>query len=102
MDIAMTLAHSINYLYLAVYMLTGIAGLVGAVLVLTTREDAFAAADRQPKGVWAGLLAVSAAVLLLPLPGLTFLTWVGAVVIGIYWFDVRPQIKNILNGNYGW
>ena len=28
--------------------------------------------------------------------------WFGAVAIGIYWFDVKPQIDGILNGNYGY
>lgn len=101
MDI-FVLYNVVSTLYFAVFALTGVAGLVGAVLVLMTREDAFRAGDRQPKAVWAALLLVSAIVLLLPIPGLNFLTWVGAVVIGIYWFDVRPQLRNIINGNYGW
>ena len=97
-----TFFMAVNFLYMAVFMLTGLAGLVGTALVLFTREDAFGAADRQPKTVWAAMLALSSIVLLIPLPGLTFLTWVGAVVIGIYWFDVRPQLRDIINGNYSW
>ena len=31
-----------------------------------------------------------------------FIAWFGAVAIGIYFFDVRPQIQRILNGDYGW
>ena len=34
--------------------------------------------------------------------GLPFIAWFGAVAIGIYYFDIRPQIKNILEGNGGW
>lgn len=77
----------------------GIAGIVGAVSVATTRPDAFDAAGRQSKGVWTAILAVSAVACLLRLP---LISWFAAVAIGIYYFDVRPQIKNILDGNYGW
>lgn len=31
-----------------------------------------------------------------------FLSWAGIVAIGVYWFDVRPHLKSIVNGNYGW
>ena len=31
-----------------------------------------------------------------------FLSWAGMVAIGVYWFDVRPHLKSILNGNYSW
>lgn len=77
----------------------GVAGVLGAVLAATTRADAYDAAGRQSKMVWAAILGVSAVACLLPLP---LISWFGAVAIGIYFFDVRPQIQNILNGNYGW
>ncbi|NJJ04850.1 MULTISPECIES: DUF2516 family protein [Corynebacterium] len=77
----------------------GIAGLVAAGLVATTRPDAFEAAGRQSKGAWIGILALSAVACMLGLP---FIAWFGAVAIGIYYFDIRPQIKNILEGNGGW
>lgn len=79
--------------------LVGIAGVVGAVMAATTRPDAYDAAGRQSKMAWAAILGVSAVACLLPLP---LVSWFGAVAIGIYFFDVRPQIQNILNGNYGW
>ena len=28
--------------------------------------------------------------------------WFGAVAIGVYWLDVKPQLDNILRGNYGY
>ncbi|HJE12090.1 MAG TPA: DUF2516 family protein, partial [Corynebacterium glutamicum] len=30
------------------------------------------------------------------------LPWVAIIMIGLYWFDVRPQIKSILEGAGGW
>lgn len=83
----------------AIYVAIAIAGVVGAVLAASVRDDAYDAAGRQGKWIWVGILAVSALVTYTRFP---FLSWVGMVAIGIYWFDVRPQIKDILQGNYGW
>ena len=80
-------------------LVVGIAGIVAAVMAATTRADAFEAANRQSKGAWEGILALSAVACLLRFP---FIAWFGAVAIGIYFFDVRPQIQRILNGDYGW
>lgn len=85
------------YVERALYVLVGIAGVVGAVLAATTRPDAFDAAGRQSKGAWVAILAVSAGALLFQLP---FIAWFAAVAVGIFFFDVRPQINNILRGNY--
>ena len=63
------------------------------------REDAFRAGDRQGKWVWVGLLAGSAVAMG---TGLAFLSWIGAVITGVYWFDVRPQLKAIINGDYSY
>ena len=27
---------------------------------------------------------------------------IGAVITGVYWFDVRPQLKAIINGDYSY
>lgn len=85
------------YVERALYVLAGIAGAAGAVLAATTRPDAFEAAGRQSKSAWVAILAVSAIALLLRLP---FIAWFAAVAVGIYYFDVRPQINNLLRGNY--
>jgi len=87
--------------YLDVYILRilTLTAIVGAVLAATTREDAFRAGDRQGKWVWVGLLAGSAVAMA---TGMTFLSWIGAVITGVYWFDVRPQLKAIINGDYSY
>lgn len=90
----------------AIPFLVGIMALVGAVLVITTRPDAFDAADRKSRNIWAGLLVGAAIFLLLPWLGWMMLgiPLIAAMVItGVYWLDVRPQIKDILanaQGNY--
>lgn len=86
-------------LELLLFLAIALAGLVGAVLAATTRDDAYDAADRQGKWVWTGILVLSSVVVATKMP---FLSWIGMVVIGLYFFDVRPQIKDILHGNYGW
>lgn len=77
----------------------GLAGIAAAVMVGMTRSDAFEAAGRQSKGVWLGILVIASIAAALGLP---FIAWIGAVAIGIYYFDVRPQIADILDGNGGW
>ncbi|MFC5089081.1 DUF2516 family protein [Corynebacterium aquatimens] len=79
--------------------LVGVCGIVGAVQVGLTRADAFPAADRMPKVGWVALLLIASLACLSMRP---FFGIIGAVVIGIYFFDVRPHLKNILSGNYGW
>lgn len=88
-----------RYLEWALYALISLFGIVGAVLAATTRDDAYDAAGRQGKWAWTGILVLSAIVVFTRMP---FLSWIGMVAIGLYWFDVRPQIKDILQGNYGW
>ncbi len=80
-------------------MAVSLFALIGAVLAAMTREDAFRAGDRQNKWVWVGLLVGSALVMNLPLP---FVSWIGAIITGVYWFDVRPQLKAIINGDYSY
>lgn len=83
-----------------VFIAVGVAGLVGAVMVARTREDAFTAGDRQPKNVWLALMVGASLVCFFP--ALMILSIIGCVIIGVYWCDVRPQLKDITEGNAGW
>ncbi|OUJ21880.1 DUF2516 family protein [Corynebacterium kefirresidentii] len=96
MYLLLEIAYSLDAYILRILALTAI---IGAVLAATTREDAFRAGDRQGKWVWVGLLAGSAVAMA---TGLAFLSWIGAVITGVYWFDVRPQLKAIINGDYSY
>lgn len=87
------------YLVRGVDVLVGMAGLVGAVIAGMTRPDAYSAADRMSKWAWVAMLAGSTVVVVTAMP---MLNWIGMVIIGIYWFDVYPQIKSILGNSYGW
>ena len=87
-------------------MIVALASVAGLVIVLTTRADAFDAADRKSKGVWAAMLGGSAAFLAFPMIGWMMLgipIIASLVITGIYWLDVRPQIRGILdNAQGGW
>ncbi|MCT2187960.1 DUF2516 family protein [Corynebacterium kefirresidentii] len=96
MYLLLEIAYSLDAYILRILALTAI---IGAILAATTREDAFRAGDRQGKWVWVGLLAGSAVAMA---TGLAFLSWIGAVITGVYWFDVRPQLKAIINGDYSY
>ncbi|WP_408918750.1 DUF2516 family protein [Corynebacterium kefirresidentii] len=96
MYLLLEIAYSLDAYLLRILALTAI---IGAILAATTREDAFRAGDRQGKWVWVGLLAGSAVAMA---TGLAFLSWIGAVITGVYWFDVRPQLKAIINGDYSY
>ena len=82
-----------------IFQILTLTAIVGAVLAASTREDAFRAGDRQGKWVWVGLLAGSAVAMA---TGMLFLSWIGTVITGVYWFDVRPQLKAIINGDYSY
>ena len=82
-----------------IFRILTLTAIVGAVLAAVTREDAFRAGDRQGKWVWVGLLAGSAVAMA---TGMPFLSWIGTVITGVYWFDVRPQLKAIINGDYSY
>lgn len=88
---------ALNLALKVIYAAIALGGLIGAITALTTRDDAFTAGDRYPKFAWVGMLLAAAAAVAV---GMSFLSWVGIVIVGVYWFDVRPQIKDILSGNY--
>lgn len=94
----MTLLLAYQNIEYILYLAIALAGVVGAILAATTRDDAYDAGDRQGKWVWVALLAGSALMVALRFP---FLSWAGMVVIGVYWFDVRPQLRSLLS-NSGW
>lgn len=81
------------------FALIALTGVVGAFFAATTRDDAYQAADRQTKWIWVAILVGSAFVVITRVP---FLSWAGMVAIGVYWFDVRPHLKSLISGSYGW
>lgn len=87
------------FIRLGLFVIVGMFGVIGAISAAMTREDAFTAADRQHKWIWVGILVLSAFLLITAVP---FLSWIGLVIIGLYWWDVRPQLRDLLSGQAGW
>lgn len=85
------------YLQYALFLAVAIAGFFGAFTAATMRDDAYEAANRHSKWMWVGILVASGLVCLTPMP---LLPWIGAIAIGLYWFDVRPHLQSILRGDY--
>lgn len=82
------------------YLGVGIAGIVGLIMVAMTRPDAFPAADRQSKGTWLALMA-GASVACLIGSYVPMLAIAGVVIVGLYWWDLRPQLRDLLGGAQG-
>ena len=70
----------------------------GAVQFAVTRDDAFTVIDRS-KQTWVMLLAGSAVALLLNIfiLGIPFIWIVVPVILGVYWQDVRPAVRDLLS-----
>lgn len=72
------------------------------VLVALTREDAFTVIDREKKN-WLMLTGGAAALALLSafVPTASMFWVIACVIVGIYWQDVRPAIKDVLDNTGG-
>ena len=80
-----------------------IAGVFAAVDAATRRSDAFAAADKQTKGTWAGITIACAVVLGLSVFGGAFapqsLLWLAGLTGSlVYLLDVRPRLREVQRG----
>lgn len=101
MDVVLqSLSYLLYGLNLAVIVATVGLALVGLVQVAITRSDAFSVLDRQQQNWLLLLVGALAATGLSLFAGLQMLWIIGAVIVGIYWTDVRPSIKDVL-GNAG-
>ncbi len=80
-----------------------ITGIFAAGDAATRRSDAFAAADKQTKGTWAGITVASAVVLGLAFFGGAFapqsLLWLAGLTGSlVYLLDVRPRLREVQRG----
>jgi hypothetical protein len=80
-----------------------IAGVFAAVDAATRRSDAFAAADKQTKGTWAGITVACAVVLGLAVFRGAFapqsLLWLAGLTGSlVYLLDVRPRLREVQRG----
>ena len=80
-----------------------VTGVFAAVDAASRRSDAFAAADKQTKGTWAGITVACAIVLGLAFFGGAFLPqgllWLAALTGSlVYLLDVRPRLREVQRG----
>jgi hypothetical protein len=78
-------------------------GVFAAVDAVSRRSDAFAAADKQTKGTWAGITVACAVALGLGFFGGAFapqsLLWLAGLTGSlVYLLDVRPRLREVQRG----
>ena len=101
MDFVSALGMTQEIVILTLSVVAGLAGLVTVVHAAVHRPDAFAAVDRQSKGFWVGVLALSTVFLAVfgvaggvsPIIGMICLS--GLVAVIVYLVDVRPKVDEI-------
>lgn len=87
--------RALNYLQIGFLVLVVAAAVWGAVQVAMTRDDAFTVIDRSKQN-WLLLLGGTAVGVLVLGPFLSFIWIAGAVIVGVYWQDIRPAIRDVL------
>ncbi|WP_426705889.1 DUF2516 family protein [Corynebacterium auriscanis] len=94
------IAAGIRWIYLVIIAIVLILSIVGLVTAAGTREDAFTVIDRQKQN-WLMLMGGATALSVLALFVNFDMLWIiAAVIVGIYWQDVRPGVNDAL-GNAG-
>lgn len=86
---------------LAVMLVVVVAAVWGAVQVAMTRDDAFMVIDRSKQN-WLLLLGGAGLVVLLLGPRIAMVWIAGAVIVGVYWQDMRPAIRDVLDNSSDW
>jgi hypothetical protein len=90
-----------NTALILIILVIEVAALINCV---TRRKDAFPAVGNATKAMWvlmnAGAIAWTALIYLSPLG--TWWAVLGVIISAIYLLDVRPAIRDALNGRGGW
>lgn len=100
-QILQAVAVALNFVNLGIALLIVALGLAGLIQVSTTRDDAFTVIDRKKQN-WMMLNGGAAVAGLFGIIETGFPLWIiGAVIVGVYWQDVRPAIKDVLDNASG-
>ena len=100
MTVISLLVYGFVWLNRAIIFAIAVLAIAGLISVLRTRDDAFTVIDRQKQN-WLLLTGGATALSLLCLWVRVEMLWIiAAVIVGIYWQDVRPSLKDVL-GNAG-
>ncbi|HNP56551.1 MAG TPA: DUF2516 family protein [Gordonia sp. (in: high G+C Gram-positive bacteria)] len=101
MDFVSALGTTQEIVILLLGAAAGLAGVLSLVHAALTRPDAFTAVDRQTKGFWVGILALSTLFLVVfgvaggvsAIIGMICL--LGLVAVLVYLVDVRPKVDEV-------
>ncbi|WP_295646214.1 DUF2516 family protein [uncultured Corynebacterium sp.] len=100
MTVMFMLARGLFYFQQAIVVAILVLAIAALITVATTREDAFTVIDRQKQN-WILLSGGATALAALSMFVNMEMLWIiAAVIVGIYWQDVRPGINDAL-GNAG-
>jgi hypothetical protein len=69
---------------------------------LIQRPDAFPAINTLPKGAWLAMIGVSVLVTLLTQSALGILGLVAVTIAAVYLLDVRPALRDAIDGRGSW
>ena len=96
-----TLANVYMGINLALAVAIFVLAAVGLAQLASTRDDAFMGIDREKQN-WLMLMGGAVALSILSFFIAIELLWIiAAVIVGIYWQDVRPAIRDVLDNSGG-
>lgn len=96
-----TLANVYMGINLALAVAVFVLAAVGLAQLASTRDDAFMVIDREKQN-WLMLMGGAVALSILSFFIAIELLWIiAAVIVGIYWQDVRPAIRDVLDNSGG-
>ena len=96
-----TVAMAFQFIYILIALGVLVLAGWGLAQLAATRDDAFIVIDREKKN-WLMLMGGALALSLLSLLVRMEMLWViAAVIVGIYWQDIRPSIKDVLDNSSG-
>ncbi|MCG7455977.1 DUF2516 family protein [Corynebacterium sp. ACRPH] len=96
-----TLANVYMGINLALAVAIFVLAAIGLAQLASTRDDAFMVIDREKQN-WLMLMGGAVALSILSFFIAIELLWIiAAVIVGIYWQDVRPAIRDVLDNSGG-
>jgi len=89
-----------DWILVVIHWAGALAGLFAFIHALLQRSDAYSAADRKTKPVWAGITGGGTAVMaLFPFYSAGMIFWLaGLVAVLVYLVDVRPKLIEVQRG----
>jgi hypothetical protein len=94
--------HVVNTVNLLLVIFTVVLEVVAFVHCLVQRPDAFAAINTLPKGAWLAMIGGSALLTLIAGGFLLMLALIAITIAAVYLLDVRPALRDAIDGRGSW